>query len=173
MHTSRRPIWDFDCLPGVTTTLKDIVVGAIYVIAADGPLTRDEIIAYARRYDPHPARLNDEAARQSPAGSIAASEWQIVGLAQVALVKAILKDSLNNGSPGIEEVRFDARAYAGDMLRTRVEIARIDPWPRRRNTAKVTFSVTVLKQDDATIMRMKVLTLWPIPENGDNRTSGR
>lgn len=151
----------------MTTTLKDLIVGTVFDVPADGPLTHEEIIAYARRYDPQPARLDDEVAKRAPAGRITASEWHIVGLAQAALVKAILKDSFNNGSPGIEQVRFRSRAYPGDVLRTRIEVARIDPWPRRKNMAKARFDVTVLKTDDTVVMTMMVLTLWPIPTDTD------
>lgn len=147
----------------MTTTLGDIAVGAVFEVPADGPLTRDEIVAYACKYDPHPARLDSDLAEDAASAEVTASEWHVVGLAQVALVKAILTDSLNHGSPGIEEVRFENPAYAGDELRTRIEIARIDPWPRRKGIAQATFAVTVRKTDGTIVLTMKVLTLWPIP----------
>lgn len=152
----------------MTTTLNDLVVGTVFDIPADGPLTHEEIIAYAQQYDPHPARLDNDATRRAPAGRLAASEWHIVGLAQSALVKAVLKDSFNNGSPGIERVRFHSRAYPGDRLSTRIKVARIDPWPRRKNIAKAKFDVSVRKADGTVVMTMMVLTLWPIPTDTDD-----
>ena len=38
-------------------------------------VTREEIVAFARQFDPQPFHVDEEAARQSPYGGLIASGW--------------------------------------------------------------------------------------------------
>ena len=58
------PLWFEDCVAGTETAL------------GTHPFTRDSIIAFARKYDPQPFHLDEEAGRNSHFGGLVASGWQ-------------------------------------------------------------------------------------------------
>ena len=56
--------------------LDDLVVGSeTYFGSCE--VSREEVIAFAERYDPQPFHLSDEAAAKTHFGRLAASGWQI------------------------------------------------------------------------------------------------
>jgi acyl dehydratase len=78
---------------------------------------RDEVIAFATKYDPQPFHLSDEAAAKTAFGRIAASGWHTCAMTMsmvVARMKEIGHQGL--GAPGIEELRWPKPVYPGDTL---------------------------------------------------------
>ena len=101
---------------------EDIVIGekqsfGSYVV------TREEVLEFARKYDPQPFHLSDEAAAQTHFGRLAASGWHSCAMAMAMLVehfKAVEHAGL--GSPGIDELRFLKPVYPGDTLHVESEV---------------------------------------------------
>ena len=101
---------------------EDIVVGDK---ASFGhyAVTREEVLEFARKYDPQPFHLSDEAAAQTHFGRLAASGWHSCAMAMAMLVenfKAVQHAGL--GSPGIDELRFVKPVYPEDVLRIESEV---------------------------------------------------
>ena len=82
-------------------------------------LTADEIIAFARQYDPQPMHTDPEAARSSIYGGLIASGWHTVGAYMRLLVDQVIGDSASIGSPGIDSLRWLKPVRPGDRLRAR------------------------------------------------------
>jgi acyl dehydratase len=79
---------------------------------------RDEVIAFATKYDPQPFHLSDEAAAKTPFGRLAASGWHTCAMAMsmvVAHMQALGHQGL--GAPGVDELRWPKPVYPGDTLR--------------------------------------------------------
>ncbi len=81
---------------------------------------RDEMVAFARRFDPQPFHLDDDAA--SLFGGLAASGWFTAGLWMRAYVDGLLNKSLSLGSPGGEEIAWPAPVFADDELHATMRI---------------------------------------------------
>lgn len=83
-----------------------------------GPRTisKEEIIEFAREFDPQPFHLDEEAGKASVLGGLAASGWHTVSLFMRMIWDAYLKDSTSQGSPGIEFNRWKRPVLAGDTL---------------------------------------------------------
>ncbi len=68
-----------------------------------GPaLSREDIIEYAKRYDPQPFHVDEEQARHSIFGGLIASGWHIVSLCMRLMCDAYLLDAASLGSPEVK-----------------------------------------------------------------------
>jgi acyl dehydratase len=83
---------------------------------------RDEMLAFARRFDPQPFHVDDRAAAESMFGGLAASGWFTAGLWMRAYVDGVLSRADSLGSPGGEEIAWPAPVFAGDELRASMEV---------------------------------------------------
>lgn len=82
----------------------------------------DEMIAFARRFDPQPFHLDETAGKESIFGRLAASGWFTAGLWMRAYADTILNDSTGLGSPGGTEFAWPRPVFAGDELAASVEV---------------------------------------------------
>ena len=100
-------------MPGFA--FEDFQPGAV---SRFGGLTagRDEIVAFARAFDPMPFHLDEEAARASFVGELTASGWHSCGLQMRMLFDAVLDGSTGLGAPGIEDLAWIAPVRPGERL---------------------------------------------------------
>ena len=80
------------------------------------PVTREEIVDYARQFDPQPFHLDEEAGRASLLGGLSASGWHSAALLMRMTCEGWLNRSTGLGSPGIDELRWMKPVLAGDTL---------------------------------------------------------
>lgn len=85
-------------------------------------LSRDDIIEFARRYDPQPFHVDEQAAQRAVFGGLIASGWQTCGLLMRMLVDRVLVGGASLGSPGVDEIRWLKPVRPGDVLRGRVTV---------------------------------------------------
>lgn len=105
-----KPVYFEDFTPGMTLTFGDRLV------------TAEEIVAFAREYDPQPFHLDDEAGRGTHFGGLVASGWQTAGFMMRMLVDHMLSPQASLGSPGVDELRWLRPVRPGDRLSVRVEV---------------------------------------------------
>jgi len=79
-------------------------------------ITAEEIVDYARDYDPQPFHLDEDAAAKTPFGGLVASGWQTGAIAMRLIVDNLLKDCASLGSPGLDRVQWLAPVRPGDTL---------------------------------------------------------
>ena len=77
---------------------------------------RDEIIAFARQFDPQPFHVDPEAAKASPFGGLIASGWHTCAVGMRLMVDQYIGRTVSLGSPGIEDIRWLKPVRAGDTL---------------------------------------------------------
>ena len=131
---------------------EDIEVGAT---ASFGryEVTREEVVAFAERYDPQPFHLSDDAAAQTHFGRLSASGWHTCGMT-MAMVVANLKAhrQAGLGSPGLDELRWLKPVYPGDTLRCETEILDKRASQSRPEMGSYRSRMKVLNQDDVVVM---------------------
>lgn len=98
---------------------------------------REEVLAFARRYDPQPFHLDDDAAAQSMFGRLAASGWHTCSMAMGLMVRGFLNDSASLGSPGLEQIKWLRPVYPGDTLTLRQRVLDTRPMNSRPNVGMV------------------------------------
>lgn len=79
-------------------------------------LTADEIVEYAKEFDPQPFHLSEEAGRASVLGGLAASGWQSSAILIRLAVTGMANKSAAMASNGMEEARWIRPVYAGETL---------------------------------------------------------
>jgi acyl dehydratase len=90
-------------------------------------VSKDEIVAYARTFDPQPLHLDEEAARHTIVGRLCASGWHSCAILTRLMCDAYLLDSSSLGSPGMEEVRFLKPVFPDDDLSGRMTVREMRP----------------------------------------------
>jgi acyl dehydratase len=118
-------------------------------------VTREEIVAFARRYDPQPFHLDEDAAAETPYGGLIASGWHTAAMFMRLFVEGILLDSASLGSPGIEELRWLRPVRPGDILTGRVRTVETRPSVRDPGRGTVITESEALNQEDEVVMRMR------------------
>ena len=131
---------------------EDLTVGAKLAFG-HYVVTREEVVAFAERYDPQPFHLSDEAAAQTHFGRLSASGWHTCAMT-MSMVVANLKANRQAGlgSPGIDELRWLKPVYPGDTLRCETEILDKRASQSRPEMGSYRSRMAVINQDDVTVM---------------------
>jgi acyl dehydratase len=106
--------------------LDDLEPGQVYHLGRR-TLGRDEIVAFARAWDPQPFHLDEAAAAQSIYGGLIASGWHTVCVFMRLFADGLLHRAAAMGSPGVDELRWLKPVRPGDSLEARLEILEIRP----------------------------------------------
>lgn len=88
-------------------------------------MTLDEVLAFARQYDPQPFHLSDEGAAPTLFGKLAASGWHTAAATMRMVVnhwQAEGYDKASLGGIGTDELRWIKPVYPGDVLSMEVEL---------------------------------------------------
>ncbi|WP_423196536.1 MULTISPECIES: MaoC family dehydratase [unclassified Cupriavidus] len=94
---------------------EDYVVDSEHTLGSY-TVTEEEIVAFARQYDPQPFHVDREAAAGSIYGGLISSGWMTCGIMMRLLVQYMGGRSASMGSPGVDEIRWIKPVYAGDTL---------------------------------------------------------
>jgi acyl dehydratase len=131
---------------------EDIEVGSKQSFGSYA-VTRDEVIAFAEKFDPQPFHLFDEAAAQTHFGRLSASGWHTCGMV-MSMVVANLKanEQAGLGSPGLDELRWLKPVYPGDTLRCETEVVDKRASQSRPEMGSYRSKMTVLNQDDIAVL---------------------
>jgi acyl dehydratase len=85
--------------------LDDFAPGQVHDLGRR-TLSRDEIVAFARSWDPQPFHLDEQAAAASIYGGLIASGWHTVCAFMRLFADGLLNRAAAMGSPGIDELRW-------------------------------------------------------------------
>jgi acyl dehydratase len=122
-------------------------------------VTREEILAFARQFDPQPFHVNEEAARQSPYGGLIASGWHTAALCMRLIVSLLGPGSGSLGSPGVDELRWLKPVRPGDELSVGVEVLEATPSRSKLDRGLVKLRYTMRNQNGEDVMTMIALGL--------------
>ncbi|WP_066652717.1 MULTISPECIES: MaoC family dehydratase [Sphingomonas] len=131
---------------------EDIEVGSVRRFGSYA-VTREEVIAFAEKYDPQPFHLSDEAAAQTHFGRLSASGWHTCAMMMAMLVENLkTTQQAGLGSPGQDELRWLKPVYPGDTLSLSVEVIDKRPSTSRPEMGSYRSRITVYNQDDVPVM---------------------
>lgn len=118
-------------------------------------VTEEEIIEFAKRYDPQVFHTDPVAARDSIYGGLVASGWHTAAMAMRLIVENYLSGVASVGSPGVDEVRWLQPVRPGDRLSVRVTVLEARRSESKPDRGIVRSLVEVLNQDMALVMSFK------------------
>ena len=124
--------------------LEDLHVGQRFE-SRPHPLDAEQIKRFAADFDPQPFHLDEEAAKASLFGGLAASGWHTAALTMRLLVESV---PLADGLVGAElQLAWPRPTRPGDVLRVFSEVAEIVPSRSKPNMAMVTMRNETRDQD--------------------------
>jgi acyl dehydratase len=133
--------------------LEDFKVGDVERFGSY-PMTREEVIEFATRFDPQPFHVDDAAGAAHPMfRKLAASGWHTAA--------ATMRMTVNHnetlgvaslGSPGLDQISWPAPTYPGDTLSVQAEVLEVRPSNSRPEMGFVKIRTTTLNQDGKVVM---------------------
>ena len=112
-------------------------------------VTREEVIEFARKYDPQPFHLDDEAARESLFGGLAASGWHTAATTMRLLVESVPFFGGLIGAGG--EISWPRATRPGDAIRLRSEVTAVTPSRSRPERGMVNMRCETVNQHDEVV----------------------
>ncbi len=119
----------------------------------------DEIIAFAKRFDPQVFHTDPVAAKQTPFGGLIASGWHTAGLMMRLYVEHYLTKVASLASPGIDELRWLKPVRPGDILSVSVTVLKAMPSKSKPDRGVVTSLIEVFNQADDLVMTLKCVNI--------------
>ena len=118
-------------------------------------LSEEDILRFAREYDPQAYHTDAEAARASPFGGLIASGWQTCSLTMRLMCDGYLLETSCVGSPGLEELRWLKPVRPGDTLRLQSTVLESTPSSKQPNRGTVLFRWDTLNQSGEVVLSMR------------------
>src|SRR5215831_16209595 len=137
---------------------EDYVEGDVHrfgAIAVDA----DEIVAFAKRFDPQTLHTDPEVAKSGPFGGLIASGWHTAGLMTRLFMDHYLTKVASLGSPGGDELRWVKPVRPGDTLSVRVTVLEAVPSKSKPDRGAITSFVEVINQAGEVVMTFKVVNI--------------
>lgn len=117
-------------------------------------MTEQEVIDFARQFDPQDMHVDPAVAAQGPFGRVIASGWQTIGLMMRLFVERFLpKNGL--ASPGIDELRWTRPVFPGDVLSVRVTVTEARLSKSRPDRGLTRNLVEIRNQDGEVVLTMR------------------
>lgn len=85
-------------------------------------VSKDEIIDFAREFDPQPVHLDEEVAKTTLAKGLCASGFHTCGMLMRMMCDSFVNQSSSLGSPGVDEVKWMKPVRPGDVLTGRYTV---------------------------------------------------
>jgi acyl dehydratase len=133
--------------------LEDFKAGTVHELGSR-TITKDEIIAFGREYDPQPFHVDEQAARASIFGGLIASGWQTGALCMRLIADGLINQAASLGSPGVDQIRWLRPVRPGDTLSVRAEILEVRPSRSKPDRGAVRVTYEALNQDGEVVMTM-------------------
>ncbi len=118
-------------------------------------VTAEEIVAFAREFDPQPFHIDPEAASYSIFGGLIASGWHICSMTMRLLVEQYLRRAASLGSPGVDQIRWLRPVRPGDTITAQVVVLETRPSQSKPDRGAVKLRTEVTNQQGELVMTME------------------
>jgi acyl dehydratase len=124
-------------------------------------LTADEIVAFAREFDPQWFHTDPTRAEGGRWKGLIASGWHSCGIAMRMVVDGILGDSESFASPGLNYLKWSAPVRPGDRLRVEVVVLE-KKVSSSGHTGSVLWVWRMFNQDDVMVLEIEATNLFEL-----------
>lgn len=126
-------------------------------------VTEDEVLGFARQWDPQWFHTDPDAAAQGVFGGLIASGWHTCAIAMRLVVQAALHDSESFASPGIDQIRWSQPVRPGDQLRLRAEVIEARRSDTKAHLGILRWRWQLFNQHEAQVLDATVTSLFRLP----------
>jgi acyl dehydratase len=118
-------------------------------------VSAEEIIAFARQFDPQYFHIDPERAKASPFGGLIASGWHTVAMYMRLVVDRFISGMAESmGSPGVDGIRWLKPVRPGDTLMGRSTVVEIIPSKSRADRGTLKSLGELVNQHGEVVMQM-------------------
>lgn len=129
-------------------------------------LTADEILAFARSYDPQWFHTDVEAAAGGRFGGLIASGWHTCGIAMRLVAEAALAGSESFASPGLQYVKWPHPVRPGDLLSLRAEVIEVRTARSRAGLGILRWRWRLFNQRKIEVLDLEATSLFDLTSRG-------
>ncbi len=133
---------------------ENFQVGDTFVLGSL-KVTEEDIIAFAKQFDPQPFHIDPERAKDSIFGGLVASGCHILSLFMRLFYDGVLHETASIGSPGADEIRWLTPVRPGDVLSGRFAVLEKRHSRSRPNLGIIHSSCALFNQAGDVVMTMK------------------
>jgi len=119
----------------------------------------DEVIAFAKRFDPQIFHVDPDAAKLTPFGGLIASGWHTAALSMRLFADHYLTHVASLASPGGDELRWVRPVRPGDTLSLRVTVLKAVPSKSKSDRGAVTSLMEVFNQANEAVMTFRCVNI--------------
>jgi acyl dehydratase len=123
-------------------------------------VTRDEVVEFARQWDPQPFHLDEAAARESFFGGLIASGWHTGAMFIRMVVDHAVAGTASVGAVGFDDLRWRRPVRPGDVLGVETEVLEKTPSRSRADLGTVRVAGRVLDQRGEVVMSLVSIVLY-------------
>lgn len=125
----------------------------------------EEIIEFARQFDPQPMHLDEKAGEASVLGGLSAPGFHIAAMMMRLMCDGIVLDSTSQGAPGVEFLNWRRPVLAGDTISLTMTVQAKRPSKSSPNLGLVTVRQDLSNQRGERVCEM-VSTVMFLKRNG-------
>ena len=138
---------------------EDLTPGRVFPLG-ERSVSREEIIAFAREWDPQLYHLDEEAARETPYGGLIGSGVHSWAIMQRLAVDGLLGEAACLGSPGYERLRFLKPLRPESVVSGRITVLSGEPSRSRRTLGRSVLLYELLDAEGTGILDANATVLF-------------
>jgi acyl dehydratase len=138
---------------------EDYPPGAVFTVTGSIAVGAEEMVEFARKYDPQAMHTDPAAAASGPFGGLIASGWHTGAMMMRMFADNFRSPASSLASPGIDELRWVKPVRPGDVLSLRLTVLEARPSRSRPEQGVVRSLVEVLNQSGEVVMSLKPISL--------------
>ncbi len=143
----------------------DFFAGQV-IEAGPHTVTEEELVGFARQWDPQWFHTDAQAAADGVFGGLIASGWHTCSIAMRLVVQAALEGSESFASPGLQYVRWPHPVRPGDALRLRAEVLAVLRDPAKPRLGTVRWRWQLFNQQGMEVLDAGVTSLFRLSARG-------
>ena len=140
---------------------EDFAVGDVFKPGGRVRVEKDEIIAFAKKFDPQPFHLDEEAARQSIFGRLVASGWHTAAITMSLIARSEYRAAGGTIGLGFDSMRWPIPVLPGDELRIENEVLEARPSRSRPDRGLLKMRTRTFNQNGEVVQEIVANGLVP------------
>jgi len=138
---------------------EDYLPGTVFDLGSE-TISEEEILEFARKYDPQPIHTDKAFATQSPFGGLISSGWLTALILFRMMLRGFICQETSLGSPGHDETRWLKPVRPGDTLHGRVEVGEVRISQSKPGMGFVQNTATLTNQDGEVVLRIRSAAIF-------------
>ncbi len=137
---------------------EDYTLGAVYEYGHI-VVTTEEIVEFAKRFDPQPIHTDPGFAANGPFSGLIASGWHSAGILMRMFADHYLSRVASLASPGVDELRWPAPVRPGDALRLQTAIVEARMSRSKSDRGLIRTKANLINQDDQIVLHLTAMNI--------------